>query len=262
MKKLKNLLAMIAIAAFVFSPLLGNALTVSAAEPATYCLKYVDGEWRYQPGSSWKSDGYHRELYYFNQEIKEGDQVVVEGSGSEVPLNIPVKISNLTINQVSFCSVVTKGIDTCYVLGNSTCAINGDVSKAYVYNTSCCNFNNNVGYLELIGTTDVTSTIAVLGTADHVYAKDDTRVYYDLYQFTAGKLRIEDGSLRTENKYYSTTAPAATATNTANTTPKATNTSEYDDVPKTGEVNYFPLLLSVMGCAAAMKLLLRKYSTK
>lgn len=264
MKKLKNMLATLMAVVFVFVLYSGNTLVVSAAEPTTYCLNYINGEWRFLKGSTWDENGYNRELYYFNQDVKEGDLVVVVGTGSNNPLNIPVALSNLTINKVSSCVVNVPSVVDCYVLGGSTCAINGNITNAYVYNTSTCNFNNNVGYLEAIGTTTVSSCINVLGTVDHVCAKgDNNQVFYDLYSFQANTLCIVGVTLKTDSKYYSTTAPATT------TTPNTTsNSGEYDDVPKTGDISYFPTIpsiigfVSVIGFVSAAGFLLCRYGIK
>ena len=106
----------------------------------------------------------------------------------------------------------------------------------------------------MIGLTDDKSnnlhaTINGVGTVNHLIAKDnrDQSVFYEAYSFAAGKLAIEDGSLKTEAKYYSTTAPAAAAEAAPAATEQPTQTtapaqatqnstsSEYDNVPKTGE---------------------------
>ena len=105
-----------------------------------------------------------------------------------------------------------------YFLSGTSGAVNGDVSHAYVYGDAKANFNSNVDTLEMIGLTDDKSnnlhaTINGVGTVNHLIAKDnrDQSVFYEAYSFAAGKLAIEDGSLKTEAKYYSTTAPAPAA---------------------------------------------------
>ena len=104
-----------------------------------------------------------------------------------------------------------------------------------------------------------------VGTVNHLIAKDnrDQSVFYEAYSFAAGKLAIEDGSLKTEAKYYSTTAPAAASEAAPATTGQPTQTtapaqatqnstsSEYDNVPKTGENSaMFWLLGAAVVCMA------------
>ena len=106
-------------------------------------------------------------------------------------------------------------------------------------------------------------------------AKDnrDQSVFYEAYSFAAGKLAIEDGSLKTEAKYYSTTAPApaaaaeaapaATEQPTQTTAPaqatQNSTSSEYDNVPKTGENSaMFWLLGAAVVCMAGGYTIRRK----
>ena len=135
----------------------------------------------------------------------------------------------------------------------------------------------------MIGLTDDKSnnlhaTINGVGTVNHLIAKDnrDQSVFYEAYSFAAGKLAIEDGSLKTEAKYYSTTAPApAAAPAAAEAAPAATEqptqttapaqatqnstSSEYDNVPKTGENSaMFWLLGAAVVCMAGGYTIRRK----
>lgn len=266
MKQIKKMVSMlVAIALLCLVPLSSNTLSVRAAEPVTYCVKYVaaNDEWRFQVGSAWNDSTSHRELYYLKQDIKDGDLLVVEGSGGSLNLEVNVRLSNLTFNHGN--GVVTaKGIDACYVLKDSTCAVNGDVTNAYVYDNAVCTFNNNVGYLEVTGSYGVSETISSLGTVGHVKGILDTRVFYDVYNVAAGKLSIENGNLKTDAQYYSTT-PAADTSSASTDTPATTpapaapsNTGEYDDVPKTGETNIIFWLLGIAAVCIAGSYSLKK----
>ena len=178
-----------------------------------------------------------------------------------------------------WCSVVyANGYDSVYFLSGTSGAVNGDVSHAYVYGDAKANFNSNVDTLEMIGLTDDKSnnlhaTINGVGTVNHLIAKDnrDQSVFYEAYSFAAGKLAIEDGSLKTEAKYYSTTAPAAAAEAAPAATEQPTQTtapaqatqnstsSEYDNVPKTGENSaMFWLLGAAVVCMAGGYTIRRK----
>ena len=283
MKKLKKIVTLLTLAAVCLTAPAFGKITAKAAEPNTYVLNFSTskGEWRFKPASSWSEEVQDRELYYMMQEIKDGDYIVVQNDVDCNPLNlnVPVRLGNLTIkNSVKTPVITAKGYDNVYVLDGTTAAINGDVSHAYVYGDAKANFNSNVDTLEMIGLTDDKSnnlhaTINGVGTVNHLIAKDnrDQSVFYEAYSFAAGKLAIEDGSLKTEAKYYSTTAPAAAAEAAPAATEQPTQTtapaqatqnstsSEYDNVPKTGENSaMFWLLGAAVVCMAGGYTIRRK----
>lgn len=263
MKRLKKFVALLTVAAVCFTvPGLGK-LTVKAAEPVTYVVSYSSekGDWMYKQASSWSDEASERELYYLQQSIKDGDYVVVDnnnGSGNSKPLKLSVRLGNLTVRSSAgeTAVVYANGYDNVFVLVNTTAAINGDVSHAYVYGNARANFNNNVDTLEMLGTEDESGNnlhayIGCLGTVNHLIAKDnrDQLTYYEAYNFAQGKLTVEDGSLKTAGQYYSKTAaasaaaPAPVAEQPAQTTAptqsvqNTASSSAYDDVPKTGETS-------------------------
>lgn len=279
MKRLRKFVSLLAaVAVCVLLPGV-NALTASAEEegPVTYYVKFVEGnsEWRYQLGSAWNDNAGHRELYYLLQDIRDGDLVVVEGN-SALNLNLPVRLSNLTINHAATVAISAKSIDDCYVLRDSAAAINGDVTNAYVYENARCTFNNNVGTLQVLDSSGLHATVTCAGTVDHLIGKDNLQTYYDYYSFAEGKLDIKDGPVKTDAAYYSTTAPAeasqtqATQNETsqaeavqeqapqADTTPAETSSNEYDDVPKTGESNLIFWLLGISALCFAGSCYLKK----
>lgn len=262
MKRMKKIVSLLAAAMLCLMPLANLSLTAHAAEPVTYYLKYLpsDNEWRYQVGSAWDDTAVHRELYYMKLDIKDGDYMVIEGN-NDLILDLSVRLGNLTMNSATTPIITAKGIDNLYVLRDSRCIINGDVTNAYIYDNGFCNFNNNVTYLEIIGSSDINATVAAGGTVGHAKGVSNLQTYYDLYNFEAGRLYIENGSVRTEAKYYSTTpqgtqtapapaAPAASATpDPAPAAPASSSAAaasgEYDDVPKTGEANTCIWLLGI-----------------
>lgn len=264
MKKLKKIATLLLAAALMLAPIMSNVMTVNAEEPVTYIVKYVEDikEWRFQTGE-WKDDGYHRELYYLEQDIKDGDVLVIEGNTSTLNLTVKARLSNLTYKQAT-ANVTANGVDNCYVIFNSYCATNGDVTNAYVYDSSVCNFNNNVTNLEVISTVSgLTSSIGVLGTVGHMKGYDSEKVYYDFYNFAANTFVMESGTLKTNAANYSTAPSAATqttpaATQTTQTSGSTTASSgEYDDVPKTGEWNPAWMLLAVAAVCGVMSKKLR-----
>lgn len=214
MKKIKTFVTMVtAIAMLLFVPKV-TSLTASAATPTTYSVKYLPSEraWRYQANTSTFDDNaYHRELYYLYQVLKDGDLVVVYYDSSDAPsLNLgDVHLSNLTVVQSSAISVIyTGGIDDCYLLAGTACAINGDVTNAHVYDSALCNFNGNVKNLNIYAGDDMTSTVGCGGTVEHLHATSSSRTYYNLFNFKANTLSIQNGTLQTAAEDYRTT-PAA-----------------------------------------------------
>lgn len=245
MKKVKKLISLLAASAMVVVASLSNApLTVQAAEPTTYTLQYDfdEDDWRFQVGYPWVETAEHRELYYMEQAIKDGDIVVVEGENSDsLNLTLKVTLSNLTLTQTDFVSIGATRIDNCYFTGDSAGAVSGYVDHAYVYNNAVANFNNDVGTLEILSDeNDILATVGVTGTCAHLYATGNGgSVLYDLYSFARSTLHVGNGTLETAETYYSTTPTAAaqttTTTTTASTTTTSSASSEYDDVPKTGD---------------------------
>lgn len=272
MKRLKKIVALLTLAAICFTvPGYGKITAKAAAN--TYVLNFRSdkGDWYFKPASSWSENVEDRNVYYLAEQIKDGDSVVVEdvdGGGNSKPLKLSVRLSNLTVKASNNETVVVyaNGYDSVYVLPNTVAAINGDVAHAYVYGNAKANFNNNITTLEMLGISDdplnnLHAYISCAGTVNHLIAKDDRdqSTYFDYYNFAAGKLAIEDGSVKTDAAYYSKTAPAAvvseqpeqptqTAAPTQTTQPTsnaAASSSAYDDVPKTGDSPVLFWLLSV-----------------
>lgn len=266
MKKLKKITALLlAVAICVLLP--GTtALTASAAEPVTYYLKYLSAsnEWRFQTGSTWSDSVQHREMYYLLQDIKDGDLLIVDGNNSGSVLNIPVRLSNLTFYYNASAVVTATAIDSCYVMSDAVCAVNGDVKNAYVYDHGTCTFNNNVGTLNVLNDPGknhslLHATVTVGGTVDHLIGHDGSTLHYELYNFAAGKLDIKDGDVKTDAAYYSTTPSAGNTAPTPNAdTQNDTSADEYDDVPKTGDSNLALWLIGISAICLAGGYALRK----
>lgn len=245
MKKLKKIVSLMTVIALCALLPGFNTLTVQAEEgPNTFYIKYVSDsratDWRYVKASTWEDDTYHRELYYFNQEVKDGDIVIVEGNNS-TPIKIPAHLSNLTLVGNTSAVVHTNGVDDCFVHKNNVSAINGDVKNAYVFNNSGVNFNNNVENLYVSDSSGLHASIAVVGTVNHVVGSDDYKTYYEIYNVAANTLRIDEGRLTTAAENYSTSPTSTPAQNQ-----QPSNSGEYDDVPKTGESNLIFYLLGVV----------------
>jgi len=255
MKKIKHLVSILAAAVLLLAMPGAGTLRVSADEPVTYIIRYDSDEqdWQYRiDNDAPETENYYRELYYLNQVIKNGDVIAFYYDGS-APSNptldlSSVRLGNLTIAQSDgFCIILTGGITDCYVLGNTTCSINGDVRNAYVYDTAVCNFGNNVTELRLTSEKDdIASTIGCSGTVGHFFASCATHTNYDLYSFQPNTFSLLNGILQTPADDYSQSAssqtpaepapaPTAAPQQPQTSQPSAGSSGEYDSVPKTGE---------------------------
>lgn len=263
MKHIKKSIIIFAAALFCMLPFFATSMTVQAEEPVTYFVKYVDAnnEWRYQTGE-WKEGGFHRELYYLQQFIKDGDLIVVDDGSHELKLEVNVRLSNVTIVNSPAAVITAKSFDKVYVLNNSTCAFNGDVEYAELYDAATVNFNNNVGFIDIKSerNDNLSANLSVVGTVDHIRASGKSYMHFEKYSFAANTLRVEKGILKTDKAYYSDTAPATTPAPSTNTnTASGTTSSEYDDVPKTGDIRFNPLwLVMIAGVCLAGAYRLKK----
>lgn len=291
MKRFQKFVSVLMSAA-VFASLLAlfpaaNALRVSADRPTTFYVKYDqdEGSWRMQisngeEGVEWRDEDPGRELYYLNngdERAKNGDIVVilptteVNDAGETITVNAPsdatievsARLGNLTVNRVR-CVVHAGGIDSCYVLGNSYAAINGDVTNAYVYDNAICNFNNNVGNLRLISSEEntVNTDVYVKGTVGYASLANPGGVLNEYYNFKADCFYFSpSGGLLTDPANYSTSGsgPVSSAAPAAAPSKPASNSGAYDDVPKTGESNKLAIwLFAISAICLTGHLALRK----
>lgn len=294
MKRLKTIVSLLAAAALLLLAPNTQQLQVSAAEPVTYSLKYVEAnnEWRYHVGSWDDNNPGHRELYYLKESIKDGDNIVIEGGDQGLTLELPVNLGSITFNHSHLAVITAKSVENVYVLRDSVAAINGDVKNAHVYDNAVVNFNDNVTNLYITKEICGQQTIVVVGTVDYVKTGDAEMVYNEMYNFQANSFRQEEGLLKTDASKYSTipsvvapvvpnvpnavtpvapvvpvdpavTVPVVPAVPTAPVAPVVPVTpadSLYDDVPKTGEPFALPGLLVIGAgiCFGGAYLLKRK----
>lgn len=205
MKRLKTLVSLLAAAAMLLLMPNTDLPQVSAAEPVTYSLKYVEAnnEWRYHVGPWDDNNSGHRELYYLKESIKDGDVIVVEGGDQGLTLELPVNLSSITFNHSHLAVITAKSVENVYVLRDSVAAINGDVKNAHVYDNAVVNFNNNVTNLYITKEICGQQTIAVVGTVDYVKTSDAEKIYNEMYNFQANSFRQEEGILKTDASKYS-----------------------------------------------------------
>ncbi len=255
MKTFKKIATLLLALALLLAPFASNKMTAeAAATPTTFYCKYVDsiGEWRFIRGGAWTDNEPHSHMYYLGDTIKDGDIIVVDnGFNQPLQIDVNVKVSNVTLLHGN-AVITAKSIDNFYALQGSYAAVNGDVTNAYVYDSSICNFNNNVKNLNVVSTVNTLySTVGVVGTVEHFKAYEDStkHVYRELYNFAANSFAMNAGTLTTAATSFST-APAASST-----TPSA---DDYDEVPKTGEWNPTWLLLAVASVCFVASRRLRK----
>ena len=267
MKKTKFLASLLSVAMMLFL-LPANAVNVSAAEPTTYALQYIESaeSWCYQVGTSeFDETKFYSSCFYLLDHLRDGDVVVIYNPTVQyVPeLNLgTVKLSNLTIvSAVGPVVVYTGGIDQFFALAGTSVSINGDVNTASVYDDLVCNFNGNVGTLNFYVDGEINSIIGVGGTVGHLYGYniDEARVYYDFYNFKAGTLIIKDGGFCTPEENFSRTPSAVKNPTTTPAPSTGSSSGEYDDVPKTGDSFLALYLLAAgFGCAGASYCLKKK----
>ncbi|MBQ8821522.1 MAG: hypothetical protein IJZ82_02670 [Lachnospiraceae bacterium] len=249
MKKMKKVWTVMLSLCMMFTALCFTKVDVEAAEPVTYTLKVVNGEWRQQVGYPWVENGTHRELYYMFLDMKDGDKLVISDDSMSLNLTVDKRLSNITLEKADNVVIHTPGVDNVYVLNDSVGAINGDVTNGYVYQSSIANFNNNVDYLEIFGNYPLSATVSVIGTVNHVKAYDSERTHFEFYNFESNSLRISQGALKTEvSKFSQTPVVVATPAPAPVTKPSTSAGDELDDVPKTGD---FATYYWMFGLAAA-----------
>ena len=238
MKHLKKFLAIATVLIVFMAPILSTPMTAHAAEATTYYVKYVPGldQFRFQKGS-WQDTQEHWDISSLGSSIKDGDNLAIDCTdGRGVTISVDVKLNELTIVNGNIAIVTAKSVKTLYALNGTTFVINGDVTTANLYGDCTGNFNNNVKVLNLAssGTIKPQGDINVIGTCDELHIENSSNAY----SFQSNTLRIINGGIATDIKYFSSTAP---------TTPSTSN-DEYDDVPKTADSRFNPLWL--VGLAA------------
>ncbi len=237
---MKKFLSVLLAAAILMIPCM-SPITAKAANPTTYYVRYLEDQnvWRFQTGSSWDEEQYPRDLYYMSQELIDGDIMVIDGPGQSLTLNVPVKLSNLTIRPTGTALITTKGIGELYVLKDTVGSITGDITNAYIYENARVNLNSNVGKLTVSADSNVTATITVEGTVGSATITEGSKTLYEFANFPKKTYVQESGFVRFPVETYlvgannKPAAPAATAAPAKPAKPAASG--DYDDVPKTGD---------------------------
>lgn len=260
MKKFAKLFSLLmVVAVFVLLPDF-SALTASA-DGTTYVVGYNtdSGQWRWQNvGLTYFSMSQpDSDLYYLKDHLKDGDTVIVDGTGSagsSLVLDLPVNMGIVTVMNCSTpVAVSASSIATFNAQLGSHVGVSGKIQNAYVYNDCFVTFNSHVENLEIIAPANVYNVIFSKSTVAHAKAHYDGTVYYEIYSVAENRFESETAVLRTDPMFYSTTPTAAAAANTAS---NAAASGEYDDVPKTGEYNPALLLvgMSLLCLAGSRKL--------
>jgi len=247
MKQIKKLFSLAVALVLCLVPLFGNTMTVNAAgEPTTYYIKYVDsmGQWRYQV-NGWSDSEISNVLENIHLYIKDGDHLAIDGCGlaQNLTLDVKVSLSSLTFTAANAANITAKSVDTFYGVNGTVGVVNAPVKTAYVYDNALIQFNDNVDNLEIIASKQDTlkATVGAAGVVNHVKAYSPNYTHFEFYNFAKGTLSIVDGALKTPSGSYSSAPSAATP---APATPSAPSSSgEYDDVPKTADIQFNPLWL-------------------
>lgn len=290
MKRIKKFTALFAVAVLCLATLGADKLTASAAS-TTYVIGYSEREssWRYQEGSTWDVNNNGREFYYLEQYIKDGDKVVIATMASDaVTVNIPAKLSNLTVTGDGTAIVTAKGYDEVFLLSGTTTSVAGPATHVYMYDDCAATIVGDAKVIEIIGTGNgLSSSVNTKAKVDYLYGHDGSTAYYLYSNFTNGTCEVEDGLVKTAATNYtvveynkqltqstaaSTVANAIAGTATTDTAAAATTTtssastssassassSEYDAVPKTGDSLTVPALLAIAFVCFAGGMALRR----
>lgn len=274
MKKIKMFAAVLATVLGLSMIPAVNVVTAEAAEPATYYVKYnvEKGDWLFQDNTStsaYNDDAAGREMYYLLNNMKDGDVVVVSNDTGGAPLLDlgDVHLGSLTITNGQFTMVKVGSVDNFFANNGSYSSITGKITNAYVYLNTITNFNSEVKLLSLYYDRDNPDNAPTIGCDKKVeqvnFCSDSEDWTYDkIYDVTA--LSIENGVLLTSEGNYSrepvTTSTGTPAKNSSATGSSASNNSEYDDVPRTGQNNVYPWLLGAAAACFVGSGLLRKTS--
>lgn len=219
LQKTRKLVTVLVMAAMLIGLPGVCSLRVSAAGGVTFAVKYVPSlkEWRYQYNtSSFDDKASSKSISVLSSELRSGDLVVVYNDSDSVPeLKLgTTHLSNLTVtNCNSFTIIFSGSVEDCYLLGGASCAINANVTNAYVYDTVLGNFNMNVQNLYIYPEKDLTSTLGCGGTVGYMEATSRTtdRTFYRLYDFQAASFAMKDGVLTTDQSRYSQSPKAPQA---------------------------------------------------
>lgn len=217
MKKFKTFITMLAaIAAMILLPGVFS-LKASAAEHATYHVKYDPdlGGWYVLTAAEAEenSTASPKSMQFFYNNVRCGDAVVVSCYYDNAPqLDLgSTRLRNVTIlPDGCFVMIKSAGIADLFVLANNTCSISAPVINAYVYDPSVVNFNSNVKDILLnVDATSSSSSMAGLGTVESLkvhFTYNNTS--YTLYDFKKGTFYFAEGTLQT-TVYNFSTVPSA-----------------------------------------------------
>lgn len=218
MKKTKTFITMLAaIAAMILLPGIFT-LKASAAERATYNIRYNPGgkEW-YVLTDIENDDEQPKAMDFYYHNVKCGDAVVVYCGYDDAPqLDLgTVRLGNVTILPgSSFVMIKSAGIADFFALGSSASSISAPVINAYVYDPAVVNFNSNVKDILLtVDGWDSSTSMGGLGTVDSLkvhFESDNTS--YTLYDFKKGTFSFVNGATATASYNFSY-APSATSAN-------------------------------------------------
>lgn len=274
---MKKLFAFFTAALFLAMSLNLGSLTVEAADPKTYYVKYYPDKkaWYYQPGNTWSEEIAGRELYYMTLEFKDGDYVVAEGHGDFPALELDFHLGNFTVVTGSALTIKCKSIKDCYVLIEAATSVTAPVENAYVYSKAKANFNDDCYNLELVYPNDREPDMGVnvVGQCNYFYCHNEYITKYMLWNFTE-PIKFEGGIIHTPYWAYEVQPPAngvqtpslaptaapEAAPAPATPAPAAPVQGVLDDVPKTGQsFNYIFALGAAALCLAGCYSLKKKF---
>lgn len=264
MKKRKTIASLFAIAAVLLLAFQSPLTALAAGNTYVFHYDNDEEEWAYQK-DSWDDKAIPKRMYQLSEDLRDGDSIVVEGVGDDLRLT-NVHLANVTVTRGSLAYVYTGGVDECYINAGATASIAGVVNNAYVYDDGAVTFNSNVNNLQVIATNGTPiGYVSVAGDVSvaHVVGRDSEGIYYEIFNVDPGRLEIKDGKVETHVNFFDWEGPARTtpiASASTTTKTSASKSSEYDDVPKTGESTTVYWLLGIAVVCLAGRFALRKVS--
>ena len=247
MKKFKFLAAVFTLLAMILTT--APAVKTYAATPDTWtiCFDTNRGEWTYKLNG--ESTG-HWELYYFYNDFKDGDKLVIDGANATkgVTVDLNKKVSELAFATAQTGIVNATSVDWAYSLSGAVGVVNGNVTKASVDDNATLQINGNAkeAYAKKADGSGVHANFNVSGTVDYAEVAQAATglAAMPAYNFAAGSFSLTNDSiyLKTSTDKYSTTGTAPSSSQAA---ANQDSGKELDSVPKTGGFDFTVVFFAI-----------------
>jgi hypothetical protein len=247
MKKFKFLAAVFTLLAMILTTV--PAVKTYAATPDTWtiCFDTNRGEWTYKLNGEGTG---HWELYYFYNDFKDGDKLVVDGANATkgVTVDLNKRVSELAFATAQTGIVNASYVDYVYSLSGAIGVVNGNVGKASVTDDATLQINGNAKevYAKKADGSGAHANVNVSGTVDYAEVAQAATglAAMPAYNFATGSFSLINDSiyLQTATDKYSTTGTAPSSSRTSGSTD---SDKELDSVPKTGGFDFTVVFFAI-----------------